>query len=447
MSVQAMVDAARTALDAGDAQQALDVLAPRKHEIDRDEGLAVAWLDVLRETPARETLQIEVSRILVRWPEDPALVMRACDALIRAAERTPPDEPPAERGPAQLAAMAAAHCLAGLAPEPSNASVRAFLHMSHANALRLSHAYDEALGACERALALEPERGAFWLNLGLLHKARRDFEAGLVANQRARALLGDEKAALWNIAICATALGRGAIAVEAWRTLGHDAGIADTGMPLVDGLPPFAVRAASIGSGHGAQSKVPERSVGFEQLWVTPLSPCHGVISSASYREAAVDYGDLVLWDGVPVARAEHEGRHVPCFALLAVLRRGDERRLRFVALQQEPGQLAALGHDLPEQSQLFLHHERIELLCPRCASGEHMRKHAHAPSEEHRLAYGKIVIGASVNLGAYRRDLEMRLRRHPGVQLVMPGLFEALGETAAAGKAHQMWRGLERAH
>jgi hypothetical protein len=36
-------------------------------------------------------------------------------------------------------------------------------------------------------------------------------------------------------------------------------------------------------------------------------------------------------------------------------------------------------------------------------------------------------------------------LAKHPGVQLVMPALFEALGDVAAAGKAHQMWRGLER--
>jgi len=30
-------------------------------------------------------------------------------------------------------------------------------------------------------------------------------------------------------------------------------------------------------------------------------------------------------------------------------------------------------------------------------------------------------------------------------VQFVIPTLLEALGDTKAAGKAHQLWRGLER--
>ena len=97
-------------------------------------------------------------------------------------------------------------------------------------------AFDEAHTALEAALALHPERGAWWFNLGLLHKARHAFREGLAANQRARALLGDERAVLWNIAICATAAGEGAIAVEALRAIGHDAKLAPSGMPYVDGL-------------------------------------------------------------------------------------------------------------------------------------------------------------------------------------------------------------------
>jgi hypothetical protein len=446
MSVHALVAQARTSLETGDVESALAALSAREADLDRDPELAAVWLDALRALPTRPTVMAEVQRVLARWPHDPALVTRACDALIRVAERTPPDVPPTQQGPAQLAAEAAAQCLSSLATSGPDAAYRAYLHMGRANALRLSHAYDEGLTECRAALELEPARGAFWLNLGLLHKARRDFEAGLAANQHARSLLGDERAVLWNLAICATALGRGELAVEAWRALGHAAQLAQTGMPFVDHLPPLQVRAASIGSGHDARSSVPDRSVGFEQLWVTPLSPCHGVVSSAAYRDMSIDCGDLVLWDGVPVALSEVDGKPVPCFPLLAVLRRGDERRFRFAALQQAPGEVAALGRDLPAGSQLFVHQEKLELLCPRCASGDHMRKHAHEPSEEHRLAYGKLVVAGAVDLAAFRRDLDASLRRHAGVQLVVPGLLEALGETAAAGKAHQMWRGLTRA-
>ena len=272
-----------------------------------------------------------------------------------------------------------------------------------------------------------------------------EFREGLAANQRARGLLGDERAVLWNIAICATAVGEGGAAVEVLRALGHDAKLAPSGMPYVDGLPAVQVRAATLGSGLGGASQLPDGSVGFELLWVTPISPCHGVVSSASYREASIDYGDVVLWDAVPIGIAQHEGKAVPRFPLLALLRRGDERRFRFVALQQRADEVAALAGDLPAHSRLFIHHERIEMLCPRCASGEHMRKHAHAKPEEHRLVYGKLIVAASAELAAFRGELDAALRRHPGVQLVIPGLLEAIGDTPAAGKAHQMWRGLER--
>jgi hypothetical protein len=73
------------------------------------------------------------------------------------------------------------------------------------------------------------------------------------------------------------------------------------------------------------------------------------------------------------------------------------------------------------------------------------MRKHEHLKAEPHRLVYGKIVVPRSVELRDFQVALKARLAEHSKVQLVMPGLLEALGETAAAGKAHQLWRGLER--
>jgi hypothetical protein len=106
---------------------------------------------------------------------------------------------------------------------------------------------------------------------------------------------------------------------------------------------------------------------------------------------------------------------------------------------------VAAFAALLPDEARLFIHHERVELLCARCASGEHMHKHRHEPPQEHRLVYGKLVVPGGVDLAAFRRDLETALRSQPAIQLVMPGLLEAVGDTAAAGKAHQMWRGLER--
>ena len=56
--------------------------------------------------------------------------------------------------------------------------------------------YSEAAEAYDAALGLDPNNGDWWFNLGLLHKAARDFGAGLAANQRARALLGERRGVL-----------------------------------------------------------------------------------------------------------------------------------------------------------------------------------------------------------------------------------------------------------
>lgn len=424
-------------------EEAAREAAALEAELGADAELAAAWLDEVRKAPLAE-LAPRIARVASSHAAEPSVVLRACDVLIRLAERLPPDEPLPDGNPASLAAGLAGHCLAEATA--AAAEERAYLQMALANALRLTRAYEKALPLYEAALAAHPERGSWWFNLGLLHKATGAFAEALSANQNARARLGDDRAVLWNSAISATATGRGTEAVEALQKLGFAAArVAPSGMPYVEDLPPVQVRAATLGPGVGSGSLLPDRSVGLELLWVTPISPCHGVVSSTSQRDAAIDYGDVVLWDAVPVGVGEHEGRKVPRFPLLALLRRGQERRFRFVALQQAEGEVAALGASLPEGAQLFVHLERVEMLCARCASGEHMHKHKHEPPEEHRLVYGKLVLSPDVELTGFRVALEEQLRAHPRVQLVLPGLLEAIGDTPAAGKAHQQWRGLER--
>jgi hypothetical protein len=60
-------------------------------------------------------------------------------------------------------------------------------------------------------------------------------------------------------------------------------------------------------------------------------------------------------------------------------------------------------------------------------------------------VVYGKLVIEPEIDLKALRAELETLLKRSPSVQLVVPELLEAIGDTVAAGKAHQLWRGLEK--
>ena len=192
------------------------------------------------------------------------MVLRACDVLIRLAERLPPDEPLPESNPASLAVGLAQRCLVEAAA--ATADERAYVQMALANALRLTRAYAEALPLYEAALAAHPERGTWWFNLGLLHKATGSFADAFAANQNARARLGDDKAVLWNLAISATALGRGEDAAEALQKLGHPARVAASGMPYVEELPPVQVRAATLG-----RASAPDRCSRIDR-WVSSCS-------------------------------------------------------------------------------------------------------------------------------------------------------------------------------
>jgi tetratricopeptide (TPR) repeat protein len=435
-----------TALAERDSTRAFALLEPLRAHLDTLPRLAAVWLTLLRIAPSRQGLAADVARIIQGFPRDQALRLSGCDALIRAAELPGPDAPAIAGGPAEQAVALASESVAQLsAAERADPKVGGYWHMNLANALRLAHRHDEASPAYEAALALDPDNGDWWFNHGLLFKAQGDFERGLATAQRACELLGEPRGALWNVALCATALGRGEIAAAAMRKLGFPARVEANGMPSVDDLPPLQVRVATIGAGIGFAGADLDRGVAFELVWVSPVSPVHGVVQTPTFREASVDYGDVVLWDGTPLGMTQHEGRSVPRFPLLARLHAGDERRLRFLALERHAGATQALGDELPAAARMFVQRARLESLCARCASGEHTREHVHL-AQPQRLVYGKLIVPVELDLAEFRSTLEAALARQPAVQLVMPALLEALGETKAAGKAHQMWSGLERA-
>jgi len=435
-------------LSAGDARGAWDLLARHRSRLTQDRELALTWLELLRATPGREGLVDDAAAVLERWPRDPPVVVSACAALVAAAERRPPDLAPLAEGPAHRAAAAAARCLDALPhPDRIDPEVAGHLWIQRANALRLAgwdHDTD-ARRAFEAALGLAPREPGFWADLGLLHKWRGRWEEAADAFDRAIEHGEDRRGTLWNAALCATALGRGARAVDAWREARIPARLNDAGMPVVDGLEPARVRVPARGAGIASGDAVPDEARSFEIVWVSPLTPVHGVVASPTFRDAPVDWGDVILWDGAPVAVTPVAERPVPLFPLLEILRRGEEHRLRFVGLQQAPGDAEALGDELPDGCAVAIHSERVEWVCPRCASGDALVRHDHAPAEEHRLVYGKLVAPRDTDLGALRDALERAIHARGTVRLAIPELYERLGDTRRAGIEHQAWRGLER--
>lgn len=450
MDVESLRSAVRAAVERNDAAAAWALLEPHRTRADQERELALLFLELLRISPDRPSGAAEAFGLARLYPGDVAVVGMVCRAVIAIAELRPMDEPPlAKDSIASQAAELAESLLAGLdAAAQQDPQVGGWIRSLAANAYRLAGpAYDaQAVAAFERALASARDDGHLWFDFALLHKWRGRFQAGYDCNLRAQARLGDTRPVLWNLGICATAIGDGNVAGLCWKKLGFTPELhPKSGHAFVDGLPPMQLRVLSKGSGYGFGGPIPEQAVGFEVVWVQPLSPCHGVVISPTFRDAPIDYGDVVLWDGAPVTVADGPNGPVPRFALLEILRKGDERRLRFVALEQKKGDIEALESALPEGSQVFVQHERVEHVCPVCASGDALRKHEHLPPEDHRILYGKIVTSAEVALPTLQAAIESEVRKQGRVQIAVPELYDALGDSARAGKEHQAWRGIER--
>ncbi len=438
-----------------DLESAWQALLGRRGQLQSDPKLAELALGLIRELGNQMGHREVLRELAAAWTDDWRLTLSAAALLVEQAGRRGMDEPPvSEQGPAWSAAAALEESLTALdETEQANADVAGLLHAMLGNALRLcGPGRDaEAQEAFTRAIELDPERGEWWYDAGLLDKWRGRFEEGFAANELARMHMGPERPVLWNLAICATALGKAEEAVEAWEAIGVPARVdRSRDMPYVAGLPPLLLRVLSRTPATDATSQLPGKAVGFELVWVAPLSPCHGVVQSPTFRDAPIDYGDLVLWDGAPVAAHQtSEGETVPVFPLLEILRKGDERRFPFIALEREPGALEGLEADLPDGVRVFVQHERVEHQCAACEAGEahdHTAEPVSAPgsaSASANLIRGKVIVPLAEDLQSFRDAWEAAIAGRRA-SAAMPALYDQLSDAKRAGQEHQAWRGIE---
>lgn len=445
VDVEALRARAEERLSQGDLAGAFALVLADEAALADQEGVAALHAELLSSDPARPTLRAEAWKLIERWGGVPVVSYHVVEALLRAAERHAPDEPPLDpESDARAAAGAAMRVLEALGERRDDPAIGPFVYAQLGNALRLAGPGEDAraLEALTRATQLAPANGGFWFDLGVLHKWRGRFQPAYECFLRAQSRLGDTRAVLVNLAVSATAIGDGDVAGLCFKKLGFPVSLnPQSGAPVVEGLPALNVRVLSRGAGYGFEGAVPDRAAAFELVQVLPISPCHGVVASATFRDAPIDFGDTVLFDAMPVARTS-EG---PVFPLLEVLRRGDERRFRFVGLQHASGDVEALHAALPEGTVIVVHREQVEMICPHCASGDAWKKHEHAPAEEHRIVYGKLIIPATVALPLFRAALDKAIRERGKVSIAVPALYEALGDAKRAGQEHQAWRGIER--
>lgn len=439
------------ALAAGSAAAVWAELEPLRELITEDRELAAVWVTLLQASPQRPFALDDARAVLSRFQGDPELIATALTTLVRVADLVPFDEPRPREDAAAVAVTAAQRALDPASGLSLTGEARGAILVALGNALaRLGPSRDaEALAALEEAIRITSgaltERADWLSDLGVLHKRARRFRAALIAFQKAHEKGKRSRGLSFHLALSAIATGEHAIAREALKELGLAVEGEGDARPFVPDLPAVQVRMPTLGTGYLIGNVVPDESASFERVWMQPLSPVHGVLRSPTYREALADFGDVVLVDPAPVAHVTEDGRRVPVLGVLGVLAKGDDRAFRFLALEQKEGDAATIGAGLPEGVVFYVHGTRVESVCPRCAAGETLSRHEHAPPEDHRAVFGKLLVPSGVPLKALARSLETARAARPGALLAIPGLFEALGDTATAGKAHKTWGVIER--
>jgi len=279
-----------------------------------------------------------------------------------------------------------------------------------------------------RLVALEPGRWEDHYDLGLFYKMRGRFAEGLVANRCAAALGGDQDDAVaWNTGICATGAREAMIAQQVWTRLGLEVELGRFGLP--EGR--FAQVKVRL-----AERPLAERTAdaeaddpGLEEsVWVERLSPCHGVIRSALMQELGVDYGDVVLFDGAPIAHHKHGDVEVPVFPHLATLVHAGYHVFPFTGTQARKGQIADLSERLANDAVLYVHTEQMITLCKDCWQNPEL-DHAHGTAE-HVVVSGKLCAPPSIGPRELLASLDAAVEAEGGVSVLVPELCRAAGES-----------------
>ena len=330
----------------------------------------------------------------------------------------PPDDAVFHSVVERLAALARDH--EGLAGE------ELILRGLATSARMMARQRDEIAERSYRRLAeISPRNSACHYNLGLFFKTRGRFEEGVKSNQIAAGLEDEDVESYeWNLGICATGAGKGAVALDVWKRMGQKIEMGRFGLP--EGTyPQCKVKVA--------ERPLAERTAATddpglqETIWIERLSPCHGIIRSVLYQDLGVDYGDVILMDGAPITYHTYGDTSVPVFPHLATLVRRNYQLFDFAGTQAEPRQLADTSVDLDGDIIVYSHSENFQQLCANCWREPGIDHENHDRVEKH-VVTGRIAAPGHVDPGQLLDQLDEALAKRSPCQLYAPDLCVAAG-------------------
>ncbi len=421
-------------------------LDPFSHELARSARLAEVWAMLVEESGESADRRGELEAILHAWPENPSVVTAAAQAMLRAVDGRTGDDAVPNDDPTHDLVLALRRCIANLDDEEADDPKTAgYLFNTLGTACRLGGLqYDEeAEAAYHSALALDPSRAWWRFNLGLLYKNRGRFAEGLEVYRRVHAAVGDEQPVLWNLGICATAIGDCASAAFAWRRLGLQVDVGEDGLPSMR-LPPVKVRlsTARIGVTHPSADEPM-----FEHVWVERRSPCHGVVLNPTLYDVGGDIGDIVVWDGQPIGVVRDGDLEIPRFPALTWRGGSDVRTFRFAATVPSADALERVRTAVGDDVRVYVFEDEIELLCLDCVrtGGPHEASHRAPPERPPAsgLVHGKLVVERGRALLDVIRALEAATQAAT-VRLAVPQLLEAVGDEVGRRRHELLWSELD---
>jgi hypothetical protein len=224
---------------------------------------------------------------------------------------------------------------------------------------------------CRRLIELNPKDSNRHYDFGLFLKTRGRFREGMIANEAAEELADRwPESYEWNLGICATGAGEGAVALQVWKRL--DQKIEMGRFELPDGkYPQCKVRLA--------QRPLAERAAdsddpGLEEtIWVERLSPC-----------------------------------------------------------QQSAGQIADATDDLERDAIVYSHSENTIRLCESCWRNPDL-DHRHEGTVEQHVVSGRIAAPADFDVRELLRELDAAVAKREPCRIYTPDLCDAAGLTARA--------------
>ncbi len=209
----------------------------------------------------------------------------------------------------------------------------------------------------------EPTNDEAHFNIGLIYKRQHDWKRSLYHNQQSAKYDPSFQGAWWNIGIAATMLKEWRIARRAWNHFGLKYEDSDAEITGQIGLTPVRLD--------------PEGRA--EVIWCKRIDPARAQIENVPTIESGRHYDDIVLHDGAPNGFRKLQGREVPVFDEIEVIKKSDYLTFDIRIESINPAETAAFekiceGYSVECENWTM----NVGRVCKACSEGRPHERHDH---------------------------------------------------------------------